>query len=239
MFKVYQAVEELGPGVHPMWRIIEGTRYRKSTVHRILNSGVRAEAFVHPRQGHYGMARGKLADPADQLASLAVAEDGALQREAALLQRQTAQVVMVFTAVLVGTTSFRLCLHSNMAKRVDFQAALARCTSHARDRLTNAPLHADAAGLVVQAYLDDIPASSYTQEIRREGHALTPAPVPGWEMLAAPLFRGRAVTGAIAVLGLPTQIQRHRHSYVPALMQVAARVSRRSEGAGPMLLTAA
>ncbi|MGW2111002.1 helix-turn-helix domain-containing protein [Streptomyces sp. NPDC001948] len=239
MFRVYQAVEELGPGVHPMWRIIENTKYTKSTVHRILSAGVRAQAFVHPRQGQYGLARGRLATPAEGLPDSAVMDDGVLYRELSLLQRQTAQVVMVFSAVLVAGTGSRLCLHSNMAKRADFQAALARCTPQIRDRLTMAPLHADAAGLVIQAYLDDAPASRFTREIRAEGHALTPAPVPGWEMLAAPLFRGRSVTGALAVLGLPTQIQRHRHSYVPALMQTAARMSRRSEGASAMALTAA
>ncbi|MFD9562217.1 hypothetical protein [Streptomyces sp. NPDC059994] len=232
-------MEELGPGVHPMWRIIEDTNYTKSTVHRILTAGVRADAFVHPRQGHYGLARGRLSNPAERLTDSAVTDDGVLYRELALLQRQTAQVVLVFTAVLVGGTNSRLCLHSNMAKRADFQAALARCTPQVRDRLTMAPLPADAAGLVIQAYLDDVPGSSYTREIRAEGHALTPAPVPGWEMLAAPLFRGRTVTGALALLGLPQQVQRHRHSYVPSLMQTAARMSRRSEGAAAMLPTAA
>jgi len=239
VFRVYQAVEELGPGVHPMWRIIENTKYTKSTVHRILSAGVRADAFVHPRQGQYGLARGRLSTLGEGLPDSAVMDDGVLYRELALLQRQTAQVVMVFSAVLIGGTGTRLCLHSNMAKRADFQAALARCTPQVRDRLTMAPLHADAAGLVIQAYLDDAPASSFTREIRAEGHALTQAPVPGWEMLAAPLFRGRTVTGALAVLGLPTQIQRHRHSYVPGLMQTAARMSRRSEGAAAMALAAA
>ncbi|MFI1203467.1 hypothetical protein ACH4VR_29230 [Streptomyces sp. NPDC020883] len=234
VFKVYQALENLGPGMHPMWRIIDDTKYGKSTVHRILKAGVRANAFVHPRQGQYGLARGKLTSPAEGLPEATITGDGVLSRELSLLQRQTAQVVMVFTAVLVGGTGSRLCLHSNMAKRADFQAALTRCDPADRDRLTMAPLHADAAGLVIQAYLDDVPASSFTREIRAEGHALTPAPVPGWQMLAAPLFRGRSVTGAVAIVGLPTQIQRHRHSYVPTVMQTAARMSRRSEGASPM-----
>ncbi|MFE0061861.1 hypothetical protein [Streptomyces sp. NPDC059003] len=239
VFRVYQAVEELGAGVHPMWRIIENTKYTKSTVHRILSAGVRADAFVHPRQGQYGLARGRLVTPGEGLTDSAVSDDGVLYRELALLQRQTAQVVLVFSAVLIGATSTRQCLHSNIAKRADFQTALARCPPSVRDRLIRAPLHSDAAGLVIQAYLDDAPASSYTREIRAEGHALSQSPVPGWEMLAAPLFRGRTVTGALALMGLPAQIHRHRHGYVPALMQTAARMSRRSEGAAAMTVSAA
>ncbi|GGV50642.1 hypothetical protein [Streptomyces spectabilis] len=239
VFRVYQAVEELGPGLHPMWRIIENTKYTKSTVHRILSAGVRAESFTHPRQGQYGLARGRLVTPADTVSDCAVGDDSVLFREIALLQRQTAQVVIVFSAILIGGTATRQCLHSHVAKRTDFQSALARSTSHTRDRLMRAPLHADAAGLAIQAYLDDAPTSSFIREIRAEGHALSQSPVPGWEMLAAPLFRGRTVTGALALLGLPTQIHRHRYSYVPALMQTAARMSRRSEGAAAMTPAAA
>ncbi|MEV4590884.1 hypothetical protein AB0K44_38140, partial [Streptomyces chartreusis] len=80
VFRVYQAVEELGPGIHPMWRIIESTKYTKSTVHRILTAGVRADAFVHPKQGHYGLTRGRLATPTEGLSDSTVMDDGVLYR---------------------------------------------------------------------------------------------------------------------------------------------------------------
>ncbi|MET8676016.1 helix-turn-helix domain-containing protein [Streptomyces sp. NPDC004647] len=229
VYLVLQTLNRMGPGLHPLRRIIDESGVTKSTVHRILRAGVAAKHLVYRAPGRYGVATDVANHRPDASVHLNLAHNSALERETTALQRQTAQVAMAFGAVLIDDTPGRLMLNHSYGRRSDFQAAFSHASVDIRVALRYSPLHADAAGLVILSHLDGASQSHVMREIRSEGYVLTPSPLPDWLMLAVPLWRGQTVTGALSVVGLRPQMQRNRSEYASAALASAARLSHRCE----------
>lgn len=237
VYLVLQTLNSMGPGLHPLRRIIDESGVTKSTVHRILRAGVEAKHLIYRAPGRYGIATDVANHRPDASVHLNLPHDSALDRETTVLQRQTAQVAMAFSAVLIDDTPGRLMLDHTYGRRSDFQAAFNHADVDTKVTLRYAPLTADAAGLAILSHLDGAPQSHLMREIRSEGYVLTQSPLPDWKMLGVPLWRGSTVYGSLVVMGLRPQMERNRREYAAAALACAARLSARCElGSGAMRL---
>lgn len=223
VFRVLTALEELGPGAHELRRITSKSGLPRSTVQRILACGVEEGQIELRGQGlysitpHSGALRG--------LRLPQVASQGA-DPDLTQLQRQTAQVVLLFVTVPLAR---RLWVDTVYGRRYDFVEAL---TSEDSAALELSPLSADAAGLVISAHSEDETVSNRFREIQELGTCFTRSPLPGWSMIAAPVY-GRAghVEGALALLGQHPRMFSEKTRFSYEVLRTAARVSRRSENA--------
>ena len=229
VYLVLQTLNNMGPGVHPLRRIIDESGVTKSTVHRILRAGVAANHLIYRAPGRYGIATAVANHRPDASVHLNLPHDSALDRETTVLQRQTAQVAMAFSAVMIDDTPGRLMLNHTYGRRSDFQAAFNQADADVKVALRYAPLTADAAGLAILSHLDGAPQSHLMREIRSEGYVVTQSSLPDWKMLGVPLWRGSTVYGSLVVLGLHPQIERNRRAYAAAALACAARLSARCE----------
>ncbi|MCZ1012115.1 helix-turn-helix domain-containing protein [Streptomyces lydicus] len=229
VYLVLRTLNSMGPGLHPLRRIIHESGVTKSTVHRILNAGVEAKHLIYRKPGRYGIATDVANYRPDASVHLNLPPNSALDRETTVLQRQTAQVAMAFNAVLIDDTPGRLMLNYAYGRRTDFQAAFNQADPEAKAALQYAPLKADAAGLSILSHLDGDPQSHLMREIRSEGYVVTQSPLPDWKLLSVPLWRGSTVYGSLAVMGLRPQMDRNRSEYAAAALACAARLSARCE----------
>jgi len=235
VYLVLQTLNSMGPGLHPLRRIIDESGVTKSTVHRILRAGVEAKHLIYRAPGRYGIATDVANHRPDASVHLNLPHDSALDRETTVLQRQTAQVAMAFSAVLIDDTPGRLMLNHTYGRRGDFQAAFNHADVDVKVALRYAPLTADAGGLAILSHLDGASQSHLMREIRSEGYVLTQSPLPDWKMLGVPLWRGSTVYGSLVVMGLRPQMERNRREYAAAALACAARLSARCElGSGAM-----
>ncbi|WP_328373827.1 hypothetical protein OG800_49725 (plasmid) [Streptomyces sp. NBC_00445] len=73
------------------------------------------------------------------------------------------------------------------------------------------------------------PSAAHTDlsRIRADGHAVGDAPLPGHTMIAAPLWYGSTIAGAVALLPSSPQMRRAttRARYLAAVMDTAAAMS--------------
>ncbi|WP_326581806.1 hypothetical protein OIE69_44205 (plasmid) [Actinacidiphila glaucinigra] len=229
VYRVLETLNAMGPGLHPLHRIISQSSVTKSTAHRILRAGVAARHLVYRAPGRYGIAPDVALHRPDASVHLTLPHNSALDRETTALQRQTAQVSMAFGAVLIDDTPSRLMLHHAYGRRTDFQAAFQHAAVDARMALRYAPLTADGPGLAILAHLDGAPQSHRMREILSEGYVMTQSPLPDWLILGVPLWRGSTVYGALAVMGHKHHMERNRREYAAAALASAARLSARCE----------
>ncbi|MFJ6771249.1 helix-turn-helix domain-containing protein [Kitasatospora sp. NPDC091257] len=226
-YRVLQALIELGPGAHTLAEVMAHSGLTRSTAHRILQSGVRTHTFVQPTYGTYSIAHPSVTGHRQDALTELPASSPAISEELAHLQRRTNQVVALHSHLLLGMPS-RICVDIADGKRHDFAAALA--TSNAGPVLRRAPLHHDAAGLVMLASLDDLSAgNAVLRRIKIQGYARTPSPVAGWEMLSVPLWRGSVLVGSVSLLAPDAYWQRRAERLADATMDTAAALSRRLE----------
>lgn len=224
---VLQALIELGPGSHTLAEVMAHSGLTRSTAHRILQSGVRTHTFVQPTYGTYAIAHPSATGHSQDALTALPASSPAISEELAHLQRRTNQVVALHSHLLLGAPS-RICVDIADGNRHDFAAALA--TSDAGPVLRRAPLHQDAAGLVMLANLDDLSAgNAVLRRIKIQGYARTQSPVAGWEMLSVPLWRGSVLVGSISLLAPDAYLQRRADRLADTTMDTAAALSRRLE----------
>ncbi|WP_051826528.1 helix-turn-helix domain-containing protein [Kitasatospora aureofaciens] len=227
-FLVLQAMVELGSGAHSLADVIGRTGLSRSTVHRILQSGVRAGTFLQPTYGFYSTAQSASAGSVgpDPMTAL-MCGSPAITEELRHLQMRTNQVVALHGQLMLATPT-RLCVGLAHGNRADFASALTQ--AQAAPALNAAPLHKDAAGLVILANLEEqAPANSILRRIKIFGHARTQSPVPGWEMLSVPLWRGSVLVGSVSLLAPQAYLQRRSQRLVDVTMDAAAAISRRLE----------
>jgi hypothetical protein len=112
---------------------------------------------------------------------------------------------------------------------------LLTASKEALQLLWKAPLDTDASGLAILACLEDgARAHSTLAGIREEGHALSASPLDGRDAVAAPLWRGSVVAGAVTLLASQRQMRNSstRSRYVNAVMDTAAAMSGRLTRSG-------
>lgn len=223
---VLQVLLQLGPGAHPLADVITRSGLSRSTVHRILQSGVRTGTFTQPTYGFYAVTpTPQQAASPDYLTALP-ASSPAISEELAYLQRRTGQVAALHSQLLLGMPT-RICVDVAHGGRSDFAAAL---SAEAGAALRRAPLHLDAAGLVILANLDDGSATgSILRRIRIQGHAVTKAPLPNWSMLSVPLRRGNVLVGSVSLLAPEAHLSRRAERITDVTMDTAAAISRHLE----------
>ncbi|MGI5254116.1 helix-turn-helix domain-containing protein [Actinacidiphila glaucinigra] len=217
------------PGPHPLAEIAARAGLPAPTTHRYLQALIRegqVRQCDYPR-GYYA----RLADPVrtgtvQPLEELPLRIPGrtsqAIRAELVSLQATTGQMALLYS--LVGVSMVRMCTDRVPGPHV---AALFAAPPPQQQALWQAPLNADASGLVIRACLEDQP-SPRMRIVREQGYAVGPSPLDGWHALAAPLWCGPAVVGSIAVLAPSRMVQRQATCarYVHALMDSAGVVSR-------------
>ncbi|MEU9127801.1 helix-turn-helix domain-containing protein [Kitasatospora sp. NPDC048540] len=225
-YQVLRALLELGPGAHPLSDVITSSGLPRSSVHRILQSGVHTGTYTQPKYGHYAVAPTPQQAASSDFLTALPARSPAISEELGHLQRRTGQVAAIHSQLLIGVPT-RVCVEVAHGRRSDFAAAL---SAEAGAAFRQAPLHVDAAGLVILANLDDGAASApILRRIRIQGHAVTRAPLAGWSMLSVPLRRGNILVGSISLLAPEAHLARRTERITDVTMDAAAAMARHLE----------
>lgn len=227
-YRVWRAMVALGPGPHALDSVMRLSGLPRTSAHRMLQSGVREGVFDYVDHGLYALtgAAQPTVDTVRALPEMPAKPSYELVR----LQRRTSQVALLFSQLLAGAPS-RLCVELTYGQRADFL----HCLTEAEDapsRLRHSPLHADAAGMAIQAHLDPSqPVGEQLRLIRSQGYAQSQSPLPGWEMLASPVWRGNTLVGAVALLAKSQQMHQSRERLVQATMDAATALGLRLQAA--------
>lgn len=220
---ILRALTQLGPGEHPLSSVAKIAQLPAPTVHRYLQALVREGAVEQsgPR-ARYALHSAHRSPAPDRLPMPEVTSP-AVKAELVTLQSRTGQIAAIYRPHLIGVP-MRICAdracgpHSNELHTAPQSALRA---------LLSAPLEADAAGLAILACLSASSTRSNVSHILAEGHAISPSPLAGRTVIAAPLWYGSAVAGSVALLAGDVQVRRSttRSRYVTAVMDTAAAMS--------------
>lgn len=199
-YQVFKAMLGMGPGPHAMRKIVEESGLPRGAVRRRLDA-MREAGLCSPspgRPGHHELTTAVLKADRQRLLHALPGIQLRSRRYLTALQEQTGQVVFMHGHMLLESP-VRLCVEYFCDERPDFARELAAHPT-AAGRLRQAPLAADAPGLVILAHLDDtIPLSGQLQTIRTLGYATSDSSLPGWSFVSVPV---RAVPGSIGLEGL-------------------------------------
>ncbi|MFF5784677.1 hypothetical protein ACFY8P_06895 [Streptomyces sp. NPDC012693] len=223
----------MGPGPHSLNAIISNTSLSRSTVQRIVQSGLRTGVMLQARHGHYALtptreappgparpsalrAGVRTTDPAD-LRMEEISSSRAVHREIHALRERLGHTVSLHAAILLGVPS-QTCVKrfpGSQGSPPDSAPGIVR------------PLEADAAGLSILAHLDRSSGSTEYQHIRSRGFSLSRGTAPDWFMLAVPVLRSDIPIGAISVTGRHRELEQHGlRTAVAALKASRARLTR-------------
>nr|WP_239104292.1 helix-turn-helix domain-containing protein [Streptomyces sp. SID339] len=205
---ILRALRQLGTGAHPLAAISLRAGLPPATTHRYLQALLGEGAVVRqgPR-GHYAYAETPhlFADfpavvPADPPTGLS---SPPVRSELITLQSRTGQIALAYAAFLFGTP-MRVCAEKALGAHGDRLSTASRAPLEA---LWRAPLETDASGWVIQSCLGDSTATRRPlRRIRENGFAVGPSPLTGRDVVAAPVWRGSTVAGAVSLLVA------HRHA---------------------------
>ncbi|WP_282794436.1 helix-turn-helix domain-containing protein [Streptomyces sp. CC224B] len=225
---VLRALRELGPGAHPLAVVAARAELPAPTAHRYVRALVREGAAEQcgPR-GHYALTETshRSTHLVDEVRDTGVGQTSpALRAELVTLQSRTGQVSLLYAPLLVGA-ALRFCIDRAVGAHA---AELAAAPRTALRRVWSAPLDEDPAGLAMLACLDGVPPPGVALDrVREQGHAVGPSPLPGWESVAAPVWRGSVLAGAVALLAPRERLRgaAARTRCVHAVMDTAAAMS--------------
>ncbi|MGW6795665.1 hypothetical protein [Streptomyces chartreusis] len=229
-YHVFKTLLGMGPGPHPMRRIVEQTGLPRGVVRRRLNAmreaGLCCPTPGHP--GHHELTTAVWGADGERLLHALPGVQARSRRYLTALQQQTGQIVFMHGHMLLDSP-VRLCVECRGDSRPDFARELAAHPT-AAGRLRQAPLSADAPGLAILAHLDDTrPLPGDLQTIRTHGHATSPSALPGWSFLSVPLHAAPATTGpegaagsarvvgAVSLLARISDLERHIDAWLPPL----------------------
>jgi DNA-binding IclR family transcriptional regulator len=227
-YRVWRAMVALGPGAHKLDSVMRLSELPRTSTHRMLKAGVRVGVFKYLDHGLYALAA--WAQPSPETVRALPDLPSRPSYELIRLQKRTGQVAVLFSQLLIGAPS-RLCVELSYGQRTDFLRTLTS-TESAPERLRLSALHADAAGLAIMAHLDQgLPSGKQLRVIRSQGWAKTASPLPGWEMVASPVWRGNALVGAIGLIAHGQQMRESTQRYVQTTMDAAAALGLRLQAA--------
>lgn len=234
-FRLLRALGALGPGAHSLDALTRLTGLARSTAHRILQSAVREGAVLQRGYGQYQLAPSSATPPAGHLPHLPASLES-LRAELAALRKRAGQAAFLHVPVMLRPP-LRVSLCGSHEPGGELESALA--DSDRAGLLFRAPLHADAAGLVLLAHLPGgAPHDPVLERIRALGHARTPSALAGWDLVSAPVRRGGATVAAVSLLARRSGAPSSHKREAAEVMQVAARLCdppRASQPAGPAL----
>ncbi|MFF3646597.1 phage tail protein [Streptomyces sp. NPDC002564] len=227
-----RAVRRRGPAAHPLGAIAAQAALPLPAGRRPAPSGPHEAARRTPH-GPLESARAPHLFSAFPRGPQAPACLGAAAVRAALigLQARTGHIALAYVPLLEGVP---LRVHAEQALG-PHQDSLLAAPRAALEALWRAPLATDASGWVIQAALaGPAPADAHLARLHAQGYAISATPVRGHDVVAAPVWRGAAVAGAVSLLvrhaelgGRPT-----RHRLAAEVMDTAAAVGRRLACAG-------
>lgn len=213
-FRVLGRMRELGPGPHSLNTIIAGTELSRSTVQRIIKSGMREGVVLQARHGYYTLAAYR------QLPSRLLSD-----------RRSMSPWTRYELDSLRCRTGHTVCLHAAILVDIPMQSCI-ECFPGPHGVPDEAspgnvrPLTADAAGKVILAHLNAA-RDVELDDIASRQLSVTAGPVPGWLMAAAPILQSGIPIGAISVSDKKEYYERNVVSTVSALKSVSARISNR------------
>ncbi len=230
--------DHLPDGPHPLREVSQLSGMTPSTTCRVLAAGVSEGVFYKGGGGTYGLidaqtdstSRTQL-QPLHQLSA-------DVHRVLATLHHRTKRVALLHTAVLLGDEPLRKCVGIRESSSDTFSRML-RSDSAATSDLDAAPLQADAPGQVVLAHLKEgQPLNRRMPRIRLDAPLLQPylrlsdglyartrAPVSGWDLISAVVWRGQIPSGSVSLAIQSNQPATEERDYASMLMHVASRLS--------------
>jgi hypothetical protein len=217
-YGVLQSMRALGPGAHPLRRIIDAAQLSRSTVQRRLTEMVRADLCreLPGRRGWYELTLSSAASLARDLDGL-IPLLPQIDHELISLQRSTGYGIVLHVR-LAGNPPARLC--------VAYRDGTTRTLTHALDthptakaRLRLAPLDTDAPGWVIASDPADAAAHAGAPAgaPSAPGAARSTSPLPGWDLLSVPVMRGAKIAAALSIMA-PAAPMRTGHSFYRAAL---------------------
>lgn len=232
---VLRALHQLGPGTHPLTSVAARAGLPAPTVHRYVQALV-GEGAVQRRgpRGHYSLVEaphlfsGSFSDSSGPPTGTGSAT---VRAELITLQSRTGHIALAYVPLLIGTP---MRIHAEQA--LGAHAQQLHATPHAiLQALWRAPLEADPPGWAIQACLGDVTAARpQLARIRQDGYVLGPSLLLGRDAVAAPLWRGSTVAGAVSLLAPHSQLRSPtvRTRFIEAVMDTAAMISRQLTRSG-------
>lgn len=216
-YGVLQSMRALGPGAHPLRRIIDAAQLSRSTVQRRLTEMVRADLCreLPGKRGYYELTLSSAASLARDLDGL-IPLLPQIERELIELQKYTGHGV-VLHGRLAGNPPARLCVAYRDGTARTLTQAL-DCHPQAKAHLRLAPLDTDAPGRVIAGEPADPVRTSPSA-----GSAPTPpvirssSPLPGWDLLSVPVMRDGKIAAALSIMA-PVQSMRTGHPFYRAAL---------------------
>jgi DNA-binding IclR family transcriptional regulator len=217
VFRLLSVMAQMGDGPHSLQSIISNAELSRSTVQRILHSGVK-EGFVRQNgHGRYSLATLTYGHVAYDAASRSMVDIEEIRQQLDTVSRETGCLALLHAALLAGQLR-KVCVAccappGSPVREESFVGAVK-------------PLEGDATGQVILAHLGDTqPRDPRLDTIRQRGYAVTPLFKAGSaRIVAAPLLRGAVPVGAISVVGGEGMLRKLPHS-IAVLRSTAARLN--------------
>ncbi|GAA1943262.1 hypothetical protein GCM10009837_81670 [Streptomyces durmitorensis] len=185
-------------------------------------------------RGHYSLAEaphlfsGSFSDSSGPPMSTGSAT---VRAELITLQSRTGQIALAYAPLLIGKP-MRIRAEQALGARAQQLQATPQASLQA---LWRAPLDTDPPGWAILACLGDVTAARpQLARIRQDGYAVGPSPLHGKDAIAAPVWRGSTVAGAVSLLAAHSQMRSPtvRNRLAGAVLDSAAIISRQLTCAG-------
>ncbi|MEU1132967.1 helix-turn-helix domain-containing protein [Streptomyces sp. NPDC005900] len=225
---VLRALQQLG-GAQALASIAAQAGLPVATTYHYVQALVGEGALERrgPR-GHYALIEAphiffdSLSDSAGPPTS---AGSATVRAELIRLQSHTGQIALAYTPLLFDNP-VRIRAEQALGAHAELLQAAPRASLRA---LWRAPLEADPPGWTILACLGDvIAARPPLARIRQDGYAIGPSPLLDRDAIAAPVWRGSTVAGAVSLLAAHSQVcsSTARNRLVESVMDTAAIITR-------------
>ncbi|TGB16110.1 helix-turn-helix domain-containing protein [Streptomyces sp. MZ04] len=225
---VLRALQQLGDGAHPLSSIAARAGLPAPTAYRYVQALI-CEGALERRgpRGHYALVEAPLlfsGSFSDSSGPPTSAGSAAVRAELITLQSRTGQIALAYVPLLIGKP---MRIHAEQALGAHAQH-LHTNPQASLQALWRAPLEADPPGWAILACLGDVTAARpQLARIRQDGYAVGPSPLLDRDAIAAPLWRGSTVAGAVSLLAAHSQVGSPtvRNRLVDSVMDTAATIS--------------
>ncbi|MGW9433964.1 hypothetical protein ACWHA1_39365 [Streptomyces decoyicus] len=201
LYQVLATLASLGRGPHSLPTLTRHSGLDRQTVREQLAAMVEAGLCTVSAAlpGRYALAMRVVGTESTWLLHALPTVEAHTHDQLRALHQATGQVVLLHSHTLLPPV--RICVDHYCGDRSNFLQQLAAHPT-ADTHLRQAPLGADAPGLVIQAHLDPAPPQAAgLQRIRTAGYATSEAALPGWSLLSVPVHAGPASLGLWELTG--------------------------------------
>lgn len=209
-FRVLEVIRKMGPGAHSLSDIVDCSELSRSSVQRIIRSGMREGIIRQIRHGHYAIAPVDAAKKHPYGRSVSAYA----QRELQTLQYKVHQSVGLHAAILVGAL---------------FQTCIAWLPGDSKVSVpwafgTLRPLTEDAPGRAILAHLN-MPQAGAPRPSLTRGCTVSDDPLGRNLTIAAPILQDGIPIGAISISGRQQEMRQQDPSLLDTLRGSASRIN--------------